>query len=156
MSTWASSIGESVLVIQGQTVANCYWIKITKIKWLEMQLDQKWSLRRVFIPSSLTGSLGVNLKSFKVHGGIPINISSSNKDEGILASASSRPKGFRLNLRKLGNQSQAMSQVEKENLSDVLDVLLKYSKISNDSSCPYIQGQIRVANPLVASLLNSG
>ena len=66
----------------------------------------------------------------------------SNKDEGILASASSRPKGFRLNLRKLGNQSQAMSQVEKENLSDVLDVLLKYSKISNDSSCPYIQGQI--------------
>ena len=34
-----------------------------------------------------------------------------------------------------------MSQVEKENLSDVLDVLLKYSKISNDSSCPYIQGQ---------------
>ena len=142
MSTRASPTGESILVIQGQTVTNCYWIKITKIKWLEMQLDSKWSLRQDFISSSLIGHpIRSNLKSFKVHGGIPINISSSNKDEGILASASSRPKGFRLNLRKLGNQSQAMSQVEKENLSDVLDVLLKYSKISNDSSCPYIQGQ---------------
>ena len=35
-----------------------------------------------------------------------------------------------------------MSQVEKENLSDVLDVLLKYSKISNNSSCPFIEGLI--------------
>ena len=93
-------------------------------------------------PNCLQCDRLISMKTRKVHGGIPINISSSNKDEGILASASSRPKGFRLNLRKLGNQSQAMSQVEKENLSDVLDVLLKYSKISNDSSCPYIQGKI--------------
>ena len=104
-------------------------------------LEMEYQARFQFKLSDWLPNQKQSLKSFKVHGGIPINISSSNKDEGILASASSRPKGFRLNLRKLGNQSQAMSQVEKENLSDVLDVLLKYSKISNDSSCPYIQGR---------------
>ena len=75
------------------------------------------------------------------HGGLPISISSVNKDEGILASANSRPKGFRLNFRKLSNPSHALPEAEKENLAHVLNVLLKYSKVNNvDYDCPHIEG----------------
>ena len=33
-----------------------------------------------------------------------------------------------------------LSDAEKENLSEVLDVLLKYSNINKDSKCPHIEG----------------
>ena len=51
-----------------------------------------------------------------------------------------RPKGFRLNLRKLGQPSVKLNSTEKENFTEVLDVLLKYSKINKESKCPHIEG----------------
>ena len=59
-----------------------------------------------------------------------------------LQSTIKRPKGFRLNVRKLGQPSVKLSDAEKENLSEVLDVLLKYSNINKDSKCPHIEGKM--------------
>ena len=44
-------------------------------------------------------------------------------------------------MRKLGQPSVKLSDAEKENLSEVLDVLLKYSNINKDSKCPHIEGK---------------
>ena len=44
-------------------------------------------------------------------------------------------------MRKLGHPSVKLSDAEKENLSEVLDVLLKYSNINKDSKCPHIEGK---------------
>ena len=79
----------------------------------------------------------------------------SDGKSSILSTGQARPKGFRLNLRKLGQASVRLDDTEKANLTAVLDVVFKYAKINEsqgESSCPHIELDRDRAQELIAEI----